>query len=78
MDKHKKYRSRNADSFRCPHCGKDAEGYYECADRREYKRLRNRKGVYKAKPDDVRLEPRLNGIPISRTPEFRAEFPDEK
>ena len=39
MNKHQRYRSRCRREGRCPHCGKPALPYAECADRRFYKRM---------------------------------------
>lgn len=38
MDKHTRYRNKNVAEGRCPHCGKSCAPYYECEDRRFYKR----------------------------------------
>ncbi len=39
-DKHSRYRLKQQEAGRCPHCGKPCAPYYECATRRFQKRLR--------------------------------------
>jgi len=38
MDKYQKYRKKMVGAGRCPHCGKTCAPYYECEDRRAYKK----------------------------------------
>ncbi len=38
-DKHSRYRVRCQDQERCPHCGVLCAPFYECENRRRYKRL---------------------------------------
>src|SRR5437660_4138598 len=38
-EKQKRYRARKVAQGQCPHCGKPSFPYYECEDRRRYKRV---------------------------------------
>ncbi len=39
MNKYQRYRQKCISEGRCPHCGKPCAPYFECAERREYKRF---------------------------------------
>lgn len=43
MNKQKTYRQKRISEGKCPHCGKSCAPFYECEERREYKRI-SRKG----------------------------------
>ncbi len=43
MNKHKRYRQKCIRDGRCPHCGKSCAPFYECEERRKYKRLSRKK-----------------------------------
>jgi hypothetical protein len=57
LEKAKRYRARKAAQGQCPHCGKPSFPYYECEERRRYKRthiiLRKliKRGVLERRPD---------------------------
>lgn len=48
QDKHKRYRQKCISEDRCPHCGKPCAPYYECEERRKYKRLSRKREIIPA------------------------------
>lgn len=64
LNKYQRYRKKMRDNCRCPHCGKEVEGYAECAERREAKRVARNKGIYKRGDNDARITPRIDSKPV--------------
>ncbi len=64
VSKQKRYRMKQHGEMRCPHCGKSCEPYAECAERREYKRIRRRKKDVGSQRIDARHVPRVANKPV--------------